>query len=145
VPPQCGCRLLFFRVLHEQLQAGVRLLEPLPLGGELRAGLRVVAGQGAEQGVVLALQRAGERRGQVNRLLALLAAADGKEQWRTKIGAVGKDGPPSYPGPRSTPTLDGDRIYVLGSDGDLVCIEKAKGEVQWKQNLKSDLAGKPGQ
>jgi outer membrane protein assembly factor BamB len=76
--------------------------------------------------------------------LIVLDAADGKEQWRTKIGKVGRDGPPSYPGPRSTPTLDGDRIYLLGSDGDLVCVEKAKGEVRWKKNLKTDLAGDVG-
>jgi outer membrane protein assembly factor BamB len=77
--------------------------------------------------------------------LIVLDTAEGKEQWRSKIGKVGRDGPPSYPGPRSTPTLDGERIYVLGSDGDLVCFDKAKGEVQWKKNLKSDFAGKPGQ
>jgi outer membrane protein assembly factor BamB len=76
--------------------------------------------------------------------LICLEAKEGKEQWRTKVGPVGKDGPPSYPGPRSTPTVDGDLIYVLGSDGDLVCAEKAKGEVKWQKNLKKDFAGKVG-
>src|SRR5260370_10378009 len=76
--------------------------------------------------------------------LIALDEKSGKEQWRTKIGAVANDGPPSYPGPRSTPTVDGDRIYVLGSAEDLVCLQKVNGLVQWKKNLKTDLAGKVG-
>jgi outer membrane protein assembly factor BamB len=76
--------------------------------------------------------------------LIALDAKDGSEQWRAKLGPVGKDGPPSYPGPRSTPTVDGDRVFALGSGGDLVCVEKAKGEVKWKKNLKADFAGQPG-
>jgi outer membrane protein assembly factor BamB len=83
--------------------------------------------------------------GDKEEFLIALDVDSGKEKWRTKIGPVARDGPPSYPGPRSTPTVDGDRIYALGSDGDLVCAEKAEGKVKWKKNLKSDLAGKVGQ
>jgi hypothetical protein len=72
-----------------------------------------------------------------------LDAKDGSEIWATKIGAIGKDGPPSYPGPRSTPTVDGNRIYVLGSDGDLVCLDK-DGKSVWQKNLEKDLEGKRG-
>src|SRR5262249_37280979 len=46
--------------------------------------------------------------------LIALDAKDGKEQWRTKIGKVGVNKGMQYPGTRSTPTVDGDRIYVLG-------------------------------
>src|SRR5262245_46539478 len=52
-----------------------------------------------------------------------LNSADGKQLWATKIGPVAKGPPPYYPGPRATPSIDGDRIYVLGSDGDLVCLD----------------------
>jgi outer membrane protein assembly factor BamB len=72
-----------------------------------------------------------------------LDAKNGKQVWATKIGPVGKDGPPSYPGPRSTPTVDGDRIYVLGSDGDLACLDK-DGKVVWQKNLVKDLEGTRG-
>jgi hypothetical protein len=68
---------------------------------------------------------------------------DGSEVWSAKVGPVAKDGPPSYPGPRCTPTVDGDRIYALGSDGDLVCLDKGGKEV-WKKNLSKDLAGNRG-
>jgi outer membrane protein assembly factor BamB len=76
--------------------------------------------------------------------LVVLNATDGKELWRTKIGPVGKNKGMQYPGTRSTPTVDGDRIYVLASDGDLACVEPTKGEIKWKKNLQTDFAGKVG-
>jgi outer membrane protein assembly factor BamB len=74
-----------------------------------------------------------------------LNAADGKPVWATKVGPIAKGGPPgaAYPGPRATPTVDGDRVYVLGSDGDLVCLDTA-GKEQWRKNLEKDLGGKRG-
>lgn len=37
-------------------------------------------------------------------------------------------------GPRATPTVDGDRVYVLGMMGDLFCLNVFKGEVLWQTN-----------
>ncbi len=46
----------------------------------------------------------------------------------------------SYPsGPRCTPTVDGDHVYILGSEGDLLCLKTNDGELVWKRNLPSDL------
>lgn len=39
------------------------------------------------------------------------------------------------PGSRSTPTLDGDRLYVLSGLGALCCIDLAKGEKKWEVNI----------
>jgi outer membrane protein assembly factor BamB len=69
---------------------------------------------------------------------------DGKEVWSVKIGKVGKNKGPQYPGTRSTPTVDGDALYCLASDGDLVCLERDKGKIRWRKNLKIDFEGKPG-
>ncbi len=38
-------------------------------------------------------------------------------------------------GPTSTPTVDGDRIYVLGRWGDLFCLEAATGRVAWSKHV----------
>jgi outer membrane protein assembly factor BamB len=73
-----------------------------------------------------------------------LAVKDGSEVWSTAVGKVGPNKGPQYPGARSTPTVDGERIYALGSDGDLACLEKDKGKVVWSKNLKKDFAGSPG-
>jgi outer membrane protein assembly factor BamB len=74
-----------------------------------------------------------------------LDARDGKEVWATRVGTVGNPRQePPYPGSRSTPTVDGNSIYALGSDGDLVCLETATGKIRWQKSLRKDLAGVPG-
>ena len=74
-----------------------------------------------------------------------LNVKDGKKLWSTRIGKVGNpDQKPSFPGARSTPTVDGKTIYALGSDGDLVCLESETGKIRWKKSLRSDFGGIPG-
>ncbi len=49
----------------------------------------------------------------------------------------------AYPaGPRCTPTVDGDRVYTLGAEGDLFCFEAATGKIVWSRDLKKDYATK---
>jgi outer membrane protein assembly factor BamB len=70
---------------------------------------------------------------------------DGSQIWSVHAGAVGNPKQqPAYPGARSTPTVDGESLYALGSDGDLVCLETKSGDVRWKKNLRSDFGGQPG-
>jgi outer membrane protein assembly factor BamB len=41
----------------------------------------------------------------------------------------------SWPtGPRATPTVDGDRVYVAGADGKLFCLDVRTGEIVWKKD-----------
>jgi outer membrane protein assembly factor BamB len=47
-------------------------------------------------------------------------------------------------GPRCTPTVDGERLYVLGLGGDLVCLKSQNGEEVWRKNLSNDFGGKVG-
>src|ERR1051325_8263597 len=42
-------------------------------------------------------------------------------------------------GSRTTPTLDGARVYALTPQGDLVCAGAAKGNLIWKKNLAREL------
>ncbi len=73
------------------------------------------------------------------------AVKDGKRIWRTPLGKVGANPPQmNYLGARSTPTVDGELLYGLGSDGDLACVEIGAGKVRWQKNLRTDLGGKPG-
>src|SRR5262249_7576384 len=44
-------------------------------------------------------------------------------------------------GPRCTPTVDGDLLYVLTAQGELICLETAHGDIKWQVSLKKDLAG----
>jgi outer membrane protein assembly factor BamB len=72
-------------------------------------------------------------------------ANDGKPLWSTRIGKVGKpEQQPSYPGARSTPTVDGTLLYALGSDGDVAGLETATGKVRWQKHLRTEFGGQPG-
>jgi outer membrane protein assembly factor BamB len=44
-------------------------------------------------------------------------------------------------GPRSSPTADGDAVYVLGARGDLFLLKAADGAKVWSVNLKKDFGG----
>ena len=64
----------------------------------------------------------------------------GKIAWSAKVGNVG--GGAGYPGPRATPTVDGERVYAIGQFGDLVCVETKEGKEIWRKNLEKDFNGK---
>lgn len=74
--------------------------------------------------------------------LIVLNAKSGEEQWSAKVGKMFTfDGNTWGDGPRSTPAIDGDRVYVLGGYGDLVCFDIAKRAEVWRKNLVKDLGG----
>jgi outer membrane protein assembly factor BamB len=81
-----------------------------------------------------------EKPGKTEHVIAL-NESDGKSIWSTKIGNVGPNTKTPYLGPRSTPTVDGNRLYALGSDGDLACLDIAKGQIIWHKNLRTDFDG----
>lgn len=84
-------------------------------------------------------------RGLDNEFVQALAVQDGTSVWSTRLGKVGNpDMQPSYPKARSTPAVDGERLYALGSDGDLACLETATGKVLWRKSLRTDFGGLPG-
>jgi outer membrane protein assembly factor BamB len=77
--------------------------------------------------------------GREEQILAL-DVKDGKRIWATKIGVEAG----GRPGPRSTPTVDGDLLYVLSSDGKLVCAQAADGRVRWRKDFRADFGGRCG-
>lgn len=81
-----------------------------------------------------------------NEFVLVLSAKDGQRVWSAKLGAVGNPKQePHYPAARSTPTVDGDSVYALSSDGDLVALATADGQVRWRKSLRRDFGGQPGE
>jgi outer membrane protein assembly factor BamB len=79
-----------------------------------------------------------------NESIKALSAEKGETMWSTRLGKVGNPNQkPAYPGARSTATVDGGMIYALGSDGDLVCLDKS-GKVKWQKNVRTEFGGQPG-
>jgi outer membrane protein assembly factor BamB len=63
----------------------------------------------------------------------------GKEVWATPHGAAFRND--RGDGPRGTPTVDGDRIYALGGNGDLSALDAASGKVVWTMNVLQKFGG----
>ena len=68
-----------------------------------------------------------------------LNLADGKQVWTTRVGRAWHD---EYGGPRGTPTVDGELLYAIGTEGDLVCLETATGRERWRKSLVNDFGGR---
>ncbi len=45
-------------------------------------------------------------------------------------------------GPGCTPTVDGERLYILGAGGELACLQAQDGQVIWRRSLTEDFGGR---
>jgi outer membrane protein assembly factor BamB len=72
-----------------------------------------------------------------------LNVRDGSRVWQTRLEtSAGSFLDMWGGGPRSTPTVDGDHVYVLGETGNLHCLNRADGKLVWQKNLVTDFGGK---
>src|SRR6266511_2504325 len=72
-----------------------------------------------------------------------LSEKDGKEIWAVRIApAHSTSWPQSKEGPSCTPTVDGDRLYLMGLAGNAACLQVADGKVVWQRNLMADFKGR---
>ena len=68
---------------------------------------------------------------------------DGKEIWLSRLGPAFRQGmQQSMEGPGCTPTVDGDKLYVVGLAGNLACLQVADGKVVWQRNMVEDFGGR---
>jgi outer membrane protein assembly factor BamB len=56
-----------------------------------------------------------------------------KREWEVDYQGIGYD-----TGPRATPTVDGDRVYVVGGSGRLLCLNARTGVVVWQKDYVRD-------
>ena len=75
---------------------------------------------------------------EISHLMAL-DEATGKTLWSTRIGPDLKNG--WGDGPRSTPTVDGDRVYAMAATGILICCQVSDGKELWRMTME-ELGGK---
>jgi outer membrane protein assembly factor BamB len=68
--------------------------------------------------------------------------ADGRELWRVRTA-------PSPPdvygglGPRGTPSVALDRLFVVGANGDALCLDAATGRTVWRRPLRAEHGWRP--
>jgi outer membrane protein assembly factor BamB len=65
--------------------------------------------------------------------------ATGKEVWATAHGSAFRND--RGDGPRGTPTVDGERLYALGGNGDLSCLDTKTGRIIWTMNVLQKFGG----
>ncbi|MDB6025957.1 MAG: hypothetical protein JWM68_2180 [Verrucomicrobiales bacterium] len=70
----------------------------------------------------------------------LLDTKTGNELWKTEIAQRYTD--EWSAGPRSTPIIDGDRVYVLSCNGEFRCLNLADGKVIWGTSFEKDFGVK---
>jgi len=63
---------------------------------------------------------------------------NGTLKWKTGYG-LEWDG--MYPGTRATPTVDGDRTYLLSGIGHLLCFDAETGSVHWSNDVMTTFGG----
>ena len=61
---------------------------------------------------------------------------DGSLIWKTLVGPTWED---QYLGPRSTPTVDGDHLYIVNTEGEVLCLTTAEGKEVWRRSLPEDF------
>ena len=65
--------------------------------------------------------------------------ATGKELWATPHGGAFRND--RGDGPRGTPTVDDDRVYSLGGNGDLSAVDAKTGKLLWSMNVLQKFGG----
>jgi outer membrane protein assembly factor BamB len=68
-----------------------------------------------------------------------LNSAEGESVWSAALGPKVNDGRGN--GPRSTPTVDDDRVYALTENGDLACLRALDGSPVWRKNILKEFGG----
>ena len=124
---------------RDGVSAETGLLTSWPDGGPPRVWTATGLGQGLSSvsvsgGRVFTM---GDRRD--GQYVIALDEATGRERWATRVGGRHDD---EYGGPRSTPTVDGELLYVVDTDGDLVCLESATGRERWRTDMPRQFGGR---
>lgn len=70
--------------------------------------------------------------------------ASGEFVWKAKTGPAWRQGRGDWQSSRGTPTIDGDRAYVITPHGVLVCMDASRGDELWRKDLMRELGGAKG-
>ncbi|MCS7045250.1 MAG: PQQ-like beta-propeller repeat protein [Gemmataceae bacterium] len=98
-------------------------------GGDGYSSIAVAGGR-----AITMVQRDGKE------IVIALDARRGTELWSTPLGKGYKN---QYGnGPRSTPTIEGDFVYVQSVNGPMVCLSAKDGKIVWQRDILAEFGAK---
>ena len=62
----------------------------------------------------------------------------GSRQWQFRYATAFEDRYGYNNGPRASPVIDGGRVYTVGAEGTLHCLDVGSGRVIWKRDLRAE-------
>jgi outer membrane protein assembly factor BamB len=69
-----------------------------------------------------------------------ISEADGSPLWTTSLGpTLDQEAPQGKEGSGSTPTVDGEHLYVQGLAGNVACLRVEDGKIVWQRSLQKDF------
>jgi outer membrane protein assembly factor BamB len=74
-----------------------------------------------------------------NEVVECLHAETGAPRWQFRYGTVFEDRYGYNNGPRSSPVIDGPRVYTMGAEGKLHCLDLTSGTVLWRRDLRTEF------
>jgi outer membrane protein assembly factor BamB len=80
----------------------------------------------------------------VREVVECVNAATGQRGWKFDYPAPYRPRYGGSEGPRTSPVIDGERVFTFGITGQLHCLDLAKGTVIWKRDLAREFAMGPG-
>lgn len=115
------------------------LLQQWPEGGPPLVWKATGAGRGfsslaISKGRIFTLGLRGDRE-----YIIAFDVATGKEAWATPHGTAFRER--RGDGPRSTPTIEGNKGYALGANGDLSAFDTTTGRLLWNMNVLQKFGG----
>jgi outer membrane protein assembly factor BamB len=84
-------------------------------------------------GRLLFLHRVGDEE-----IVECLHPETGSIQWQFRYATAFEDRYGYNNGPRASPVIDGNRVYTMGAEGKLHCLDVRSGTVIWKRDLRAD-------
>jgi outer membrane protein assembly factor BamB len=128
---------------RDQHSAETGLLPAFPKDGPPVVWQREVgegfAGPVVARGRLVLFHRAGN-----DEVVECLDALTGRPRWKDAITTDYRDGYGKGDGPRATPLIAGDRVFTLGPQGRLSCLDFDSGRRLWQKLLLKDYEVRPG-
>ena len=128
--------------LRDDISLETGLLQQWPADGPEKLWMSTEAGLGysgfAIVGNVLYTMGADGKESDSSEFVIAIDAETGKKLWQSRVGAFLSNGWGG--GPRSTPTISGDRLVAIGGNGDIVCLSITDGSETWRASL-TELGG----